>query len=68
MTELTQASLEAMLMRISEYINESGETIVSKPTHFMVRPADLEELGITVEDVARMIQEKQNELAAKEKA
>jgi hypothetical protein len=59
MTELSQASLEAMLMRISEYIDASGKTIVAKPTHFMVRPADLKELGITVEDVARMIKEKQ---------
>jgi hypothetical protein len=59
MTELSQASLEAMLMRISEYIDASGKTIALKPTHFMVRPADLEELGITVEDVARMIKEKQ---------
>jgi hypothetical protein len=59
MTELSQASLEAMLMRISEYMDESGEKIAVKPTYFMVRPADLEELGITVEDVARMIKEKQ---------
>jgi peptidyl-tRNA hydrolase len=59
MTELSQASLEAMLMRISEYMDESGEKISAVPTYFMVRPADLEELGITVEDVARMIKEKQ---------
>jgi hypothetical protein len=59
MTELSQASLEAMLMRISEYMDERGEKISAIPTYFMVRPADLEELGITVEDVARMIKEKQ---------
>jgi peptidyl-tRNA hydrolase len=58
MTELSQASLEAMLIKVREYMDESGETIVAKPTHFMVRPADLEALGITVEDVARMIKEK----------
>jgi hypothetical protein len=60
MTELSQASLEAMLIRINEYIDESGEKISAIPTWFMVRPADLEELGITVEDVARMIKEKNN--------
>ena len=59
MTELSQASLEAMLIRINEYIDESDKPISVIPTCFMVRPADLEALGITVADVARMIKEKQ---------
>jgi hypothetical protein len=59
MTELSQASLEAMLIKVREWIDESDKPISAIPTYFMVRPADLEVLGITVEDVARMIKEKQ---------
>jgi hypothetical protein len=59
MTELSQASLEAMLIKVRERIDESDKPISAIPTYFMVRPADLEVLGITVEDVARMIKEKQ---------
>jgi hypothetical protein len=58
MTDLSQASLEAMLIKVREWIDESDKPISAIPTYFMVRPADLEALGITVEDVARMIKEK----------
>jgi hypothetical protein len=59
MNDLSQASLEAMLIKIREHMDESGEKISAIPTYFMVRPADLEALGITADDVAKMIKEKQ---------
>jgi len=57
-TDLTEASLEAALIEIRKHIDEMGETIKLTPTHFIFRPADLEALGLTVDDVAKMIKEK----------
>ena len=42
MTELTEASLEAALIEICKHMDETGETIKFKPTHFIFRPTDLE--------------------------
>ena len=61
MDELTQDSLEAMLIEIRKHLDETGEKVTLIPKYFIVRPADLEALGLTVSDVAKMIKEKNNE-------
>ena len=58
MTELTEASLEAMLMKIREHMDETSDRVTSIPKYFIVRPADLEALGLTVDEVTKMIKEK----------
>ena len=58
MTDLSEASLKAALIEIRKHIDETGETIKFKPTHFIFRPSDLEKLGLTVDEVAKMIKEK----------
>ena len=58
MTELTEASLEAMLIELRKHMDETGDRISLIPRYFIVRPADLEALGLTVDDVKKMIKEK----------
>jgi len=58
MTTLTQASLEATLTEIQKLMVERGEAITIKPTKFIYRPSDLVELGFTVDDAIRLIEEK----------
>ena len=58
MTELTHANLEATLIEIRKHLDETGDRISLIPTHFIFRPSDLEELGFTVDEVAKMIKEK----------
>ena len=60
MAELTEASLEAMLIAIRKHMDETGERVRLIPKYFIVRPADLEALGLTVDDVKKMIKEKNN--------
>jgi hypothetical protein len=58
MTELTEASLESMLMEIRKHMDETGDRITLIPKYFIVRPSDLEALGLTVDEVTKMIKEK----------
>ena len=58
MNELTEANLEAMLIKIREHLDETGDRVSLIPTHFIVRPSDLVELGLTEDEVARMLKEK----------
>ena len=58
MAELTEASLEAMLKEIRKHMDETGDRVTSIPKYFIVRPADLESLGLTVDEVTKMIKEK----------
>jgi hypothetical protein len=58
MTELTEASLEAMLIELRKHMDETGDRITLIPKYFIARPADLEALGITVDDVRKMIKER----------
>jgi hypothetical protein len=55
MSELTQSSLEAMLINIRKHLDETGDKVSLIPTQFIVRPSDLEALGLTVDDVVKMI-------------
>ena len=57
MSELTEASLEAMLVEIRTCMDETGDRITLIPKYFIVRPSDLEALGLTVDDVKKMIKE-----------
>ena len=57
MAELTEASLEAMLIAIRKHMDETGETVRLIPNYLIVRPSDLEALGLTVADVKKMIKE-----------
>ena len=43
---------------IEKLIAEASQRITLKPTQLLYRPADIEALGLTHEDVVRLIQEK----------
>jgi hypothetical protein len=57
MSELTQSSLEAMLIKIRKHMDETGKKISLIPTQLIVRPSDLEALGLTVDEVKKIIKE-----------
>ena len=57
MSDLSETSLEALLVELRKYIDETGNR-TSIPTHFIYRPSDLEELGLTMHDVKKIIKEK----------
>jgi hypothetical protein len=57
-SELTEASLEAMLIKLRKHMDETGDKVTLIPRYFIARPADLEALGLTVDEVTKMIKEK----------
>ena len=57
MSDLSEANLEAMLIEIRKHLDETGDRISLIPTQLIVRPSDLEALGLTVADVKKMIKE-----------
>jgi hypothetical protein len=59
MTELTEASLAKALKEIQQMLEQPDETIKQTPTKLLIRPADLTELGLTVDDVKKMIRDNQ---------
>ena len=60
MSELTEASLEAMLVEIRKCMDDTSDRVSLIPKYFIVRPSDLDALGLTVADVKKMIKEKNN--------
>jgi hypothetical protein len=58
MSELTEASLEAMLIAIRKHLDETGDRVSLIPTQLIVRPSDLEALGLTVDEITKMIKDK----------
>ena len=60
MSELTEASLEAMLIEIRKHLDETGDKISLIPTQLIVRPSDLEAFGLTVDEVTKMIKGQNN--------
>ena len=58
MNELSEASLEALLVELRKHMDETGDRVSLIPKYFIVRPSDLEALGLTVDDVKKMIKEK----------
>jgi hypothetical protein len=53
--KLTQAGLENTLKDMQEYLKT--EKIGLRPTKVLYRPADLKELGLTHDDILKMIKE-----------
>jgi hypothetical protein len=58
MSELTEDSLKDMLIKPRKHMDETGDKVTMIPRYFIARPADMEALGLTVEDVKKMIKEK----------
>ena len=58
MSELTQDSLEDMLIKLRKHMDETGDKVTAIPKYFIVRPADLEALGLTVDEVTKLIKRK----------
>lgn len=58
--ELTEEALEKMLMQIVGHLDAMGEKTSLIPKWVMYRPADLEALGYTHEDIVKLIKEKHN--------
>ena len=54
---MSKESLEKAIVAIRAHIAEMGETRSSKPTKLLIQPGLLEQLGYTVEDVVKMIEE-----------
>ena len=57
MTELTEASLVKALKEIQQIL--ADEPMALKPTKLLIQPAALAELGLTVDDVKKMIRDNQ---------
>lgn len=57
MSELTHDSLEDMLIKLRKHMDETGDKVTMIPRYFIARPEDLEALGITVDEVTKMIKE-----------
>jgi hypothetical protein len=57
MTDLTEETLQAAIVEMQRLIAKTDETIALKPTKVMYRPADLAALGLTHDDVVKMIRE-----------
>ena len=60
MTESTHANLEATLIEIRKHLDDTSDRVSLIPKYFIVRPSDLEALGLTVDDLKKMIKEKNN--------
>ena len=58
MSELTDDSLEDMLIKLRKHMDETGDKVTLIPKYFIARPEDLEALGITVDEVTKMIKER----------
>ena len=58
MTDLTEANLKDYITAIQKHMEETGKVMAIKPTKVMCVPDDLEKIGLTHEDVLKMIKEK----------
>jgi len=56
--ELTQEELEKLIIKVAGHIDAVGEKVSLIPKWVMYRPADLEALGLTHEDIVKLIKEK----------
>ncbi len=59
MTDLTEASLTKALEEMRQMMKDTCEPITLQPTKLLIQPAALAELGLTVDDVKKMIKENQ---------
>ena len=55
--ELTQEELEKLIMKVAGHIDAQGEKVSLIPKSVMYRPADLKALGLTHEDIVKLIKE-----------
>ena len=55
MTDLTEKSLEKMLLDMQEYLKT--EKLNARPTKVLYRPAELKSIGLTHDDVLKLIKE-----------
>jgi len=55
--ELTEEALEKLIMKVAGHIDAQGEKVSLIPKWVMYRPADLKALGLTHEDVVKLIRE-----------
>jgi uncharacterized protein YdeI (YjbR/CyaY-like superfamily) len=58
MTDLIEANLKDYITAIQKHMEETGKVMEIKPTKVMYLPDDLEKIGLTHEDVLKMIKEK----------
>jgi hypothetical protein len=58
MTDLIEANLKDYITAIQKYMEETGKVMAIKPTKVRYLPDDLEKIGLTHEDVLKMIKEK----------
>ena len=56
-SELTEEALEKLIMKVAGHIDAVGEKVSLIPKWVMYRPADLEALGLTHEDIVKLIKE-----------
>ena len=56
--ELTEEALEKLIMKVAGHIDAQGEKVSLIPKSVMYRPADLKALGLTHEDIVKLIKEK----------
>ena len=56
--ELTEEALEKLIMKVAGHIDAVGEKVSLIPKWVMYRPADLEALGLTHEDIVKLIKDK----------
>ena len=54
--ELTEEALEKLIMKVAGHIDAQGEKVSLIPKWVMYRPADLKALGLTHEDIVKLIQ------------
>ena len=57
MTDLTEESLKASIIEIQKYMEEKGQLIAFKPTKVIYQPDDLKALGLTHEDVLKIVKD-----------
>jgi hypothetical protein len=55
MTDLTQEDLEKLLIKMQEYLKPEKPNM--RPTKVIYRPAELAALGLTHDDVLKLIKE-----------
>ena len=60
MIDVNEESLTAAASKLKELLEDPDNKLPTRPTKLLVRPVDLEALGMTLEDIVKMI-------AAKEK-
>jgi len=58
MTDLTEANLKDCIASMQKHMEETSKLIALRPTKVMYIPAESEAIGLTHEDVLKMIKQK----------